>query len=242
MLCTNCNRVIPDGSETCIYCKAKIDLTKRRCPDCWASLKKDETLCPKCGCDIETRIKEIHDAENEKELTFFDKFRKIPLWLRFVVPALVLIVALLFGIYTANEERERKHEAALLASDYVVSVEIAMTDITKIAYAYEDMVYGQSWLDHLGSAEAVRKVYSDEISVAKKAREPINYARNRIDRLGNAEISELVGEVQYNYVQCYSYVIGEQGKYPKYIQGYKKILSDYEQSVEALKEAVQKYN
>ena len=241
MICFYCNRVIPDESTECIYCKSKIDPSVKRCPDCWARLEDGQDICHKCGCNVEKRLEEIHKASKYKAPTFLDKIRKIPLWIKIAIPLVLIIVTMGIAVYDIVSEKEMQKEAVRLAGDYVVAMEITMDDITELAYAYENMVYDQSWLDHLGSATAVRDVYKTDISVAKKAREPLNYFRKQIAGCGNEEISKASNDLYRSYTVCYGYVIGEEGTYPEYIAGYNKLLKEYKKSVKELKKIIEKY-
>ena len=241
MICSYCNRVIPDGSQTCVYCNTRVDLSLKRCPDCWVRLEDNQKTCHNCGCDVDVRLEEIHRQSQYKVPTLWEKIKKFPLWIKIAIPVLLIALTVAMFVYSVAEEKARLNEAVSLAEDFVVAVEISMGDVTKLAYAYENMVYDQSWLDHLGSATAVRDVYKDEISVAKKARELVDYNRNQVVGCGNVEISVAADEVYRNYTSCYGYVIGEGGTYPEYMDGYNKILKEYNKAVENLKLIIEKY-
>ena len=245
MLCSKCNRLIPEGADACPNCKADVATMERRCPNCWARLDIQDKQCRKCGCDIDKRIAELREEERKKHETLKDKLKKIPLWIRICVPLfIVIVIASSFAgvkIHEYNKVAEQNANAVELAENYIVSVEITTGNITKLAQAYEDMVYGQSWLDHTGSAVVVRDVYKDEIDVIKKAREPLDYAKTRVDACGNKEISEALANVHYNYNKCYGFVIGENGQYPTYMDEYNALHKEYEESIKALKEVINKY-
>lgn len=241
MICSNCSRTIPDGSEICLCCKAKINTDVKRCPNCWSRVESEDIRCKKCGCHIEKMTEEIQKNALAKDPTVLDKLKRIPLWIRIILP--MIIVCFAVGMYTYDVAREnaRNAEAAEMAEGYIISLNIAVDRITEMAQVYEDMVYDQSWLDHTGNASAVRDVYSQEISIIKKAREPLNYTKNQIANQENRQITEIVNEMYYNYTRLYGYVIGENGTYPDYIIKYKKILADYEASVKKLETEIQKY-
>ncbi len=241
MICSNCSRTVPDGSKICPLCKAGISTDERRCPSCWAKLDKNIAQCPKCGCDIEKRIREIRDAENRKEPSLMDKIKETPLWIRITVPVFVLIMVLAIVLVSISVKRSAAGRAADMAADYVVSVELAVDDITSLARVYEDMVYGQSWLDHIGSAEAVREVYAQDIKSIKQIREAISYTRGEILSVADGEIAACVNDVYVCYSKCYGYVIGENGKYPTYIEVYNKHLANYDKAIAKLKKVVGKY-
>ncbi len=245
MLCSKCNSLIPEGETICPHCKSDATAMERRCPNCWAKIDVQDKRCRKCGCDIEKRIAELREEERKKHETFMDKFKKIPLWVRVCVPLIcvIIFVASFAGIkiYEYNKVTEQNMKAVELTENYIVSLDISVGKITKLAQVYEDMVYGQSWLDHTGSAVAVRDVYQNEIDVIKKAREPLEYAKSKIDACENKEISEAVVKVQYNYSRCYGFVIGENGQFPTYMDEYRALLADYETSIDELRTVLDKY-
>ena len=245
MLCSKCNTLIPEGATICPHCKSDVATMEHRCPNCWSKIDRQDERCRKCGCDIEKRIAELRENERKSHETIWKKLKKIPLWIRISVPILI-VVTLLAGIvgiklYEYNKIARQNAEAVELAENYIVASDISLGKITKLAQAYEDMVYGQSWLDHIGSAQAVRDVYKDEINVIRKTREPLSYSRSRIDEKGNREISEAVAAVHHSYNMCYGFVIGENGQYPTYMDEYRELLRDYEISVRELKKVLDKY-
>lgn len=241
MICIKCNKEIPDGSKSCPLCKAEIAPEVSRCPNCWARLEEKDDLCPKCGCDIEKRLKEIEEENNKEIPTIMDRIKGLPRWIKITVPSVLLAIILIVTSVCIYLDVARDKEAVRLAEDYVVSVDFALKNITKLAQAYEDNVYKKSWLDRTGSAAAVREVYSSEIELIKRTREPIFYSKTRIEKQGNKEISAAVNKMYENYAKCYNYVIGENGKYPGYMNAYKNLVADYNDSVDELKEITQKY-
>lgn len=241
MICVKCNKEIPDGSKKCPLCEAELVSDVRRCPNCWARLNKNDEQCPKCGCDIEKRLKEIEEENNVVTPTFKDKIKNLPKWVKVTVPSVLIAIVLIVTSVCVYLNFARSKEAARLADDYVVSVDFALVNITKLAQAYEDNVYKKSWLDRTGSAAAVREVYSSEIELIKRTREPIRYTKTRIEKKGNEAISKAVNKMYESYAKCYNYVIGENGKYPGYMNAYNNLLSDYDDSVKELKKITQKY-
>ncbi len=242
MLCSKCNRLIKEGETVCPNCNTNVADMEPRCPNCWARIDKQDIRCRKCGCDIEKRYEELLEAERKSRETLMDKVKKIPLWIRICVPLLIILTLSLsyagVKVYQYNVIAEKNARAVELAENYVVSVEIAVDNISKLAQVYDDMVYGQSWLDHTGSAEAVRDVYKDDITVIKMAKEPLLYEKKQIEQCDNEEISRAVEQVYYNYSRCYGFVIGENGQYPTYLDEFKKILDDYKSSLEELKQVI----
>lgn len=241
MICSACKKELPGGSTKCPHCNAEVNTEERRCPNCWARLGEGVEHCPKCGCDIKERLKEIDEEKNAVQPTFADRIKQLPKWIRIMVPAVIVALILIFasvGIYSTVSDRA---EAARLADDYVISVNLALDNITKLAQAYEDMVYKKSWLDHTGSAAAIREVYAEEISLIQRTREPVYYSKTRIEKLGNKKISVAVNMMYESYTKCYNYVIGENGKYPGYMKEYKRLLGEYEKTVKALKKEIEKY-
>lgn len=241
MMCPSCSRIIPDGSENCPYCKSGIDKDILRCPSCWAKLHPGVKICTKCGCDVDKTISEMEEREKAGKVTLADKIKKLPLWFKIVVPVLVIAIIAGVCIYSLNLKNKRTLQAVELAEDYIVSVDIATARITKLAQVYKDMVYDQSWLDHTGSAHAVRDVYSQEISNVEKARVPLSYTREEIEKTGVENISKKVNAVYKNYTRCYGYVIGEKGTYKNYMTGYKKLLKEYEESLDKLRKEINNY-
>ena len=241
MICIKCNKEIPDDSNKCPFCETELSSRVRRCPDCWVRLDENDERCPKCGCDIEKRLKEINEEKNAVVPTLKDKIKGLPQWIKVTVPSVLIAVVLIITSACIYLDFARNKEAARLADDYIISVNLALTNITKLAQAYEDNVYKKSWLDRTGSAAAVRDVYSSEIELIKRTREPIRYSKTRIEKKGNETITEAVRKMYDNYAKCYNYVIGENGKYPGYLNEYNNLLSDYEDSVAELESITQRY-
>ncbi len=242
MICPNCSGVIPEGSEVCPFCKSKIEPDVKRCPNCWARLEDGESRCKKCGCNIQKMVDEIEKNAQEEPPTLWDSLKRIPLWIRILVPLVVMCLVAGLCFYSSFKKNAQNIKAAELSEEYIESANEAIEEISKMAKVYEDMVYKQSWLDHTGSAAAVRDVYKEEINDIKKTKEPLNYAKNLIAKQQNDKITELANDVYFNYNRCFGYVIGENGTYPNYMKKYQKIVSDYEKSVEKLKEEIEKYN
>ena len=241
MVCVKCNKEIPDGSKKCPLCEAELASDVRRCPDCWARLGENEAQCPKCGCDIEKRLKEIEEEKNAVIPTLKDKIKNLPRWFKITVPSILIAVVLTVTSLCVYLDFAKDKEAARLADDYIISIDVALSNITKLAQAYEDNVYKKSWLDRTGSAAAVREVYASEIELIKRTREPIHYSKLHIEKMGNEKISAAVNKMYDNYAKCYNYVIGENGKYPGYMNAYNNLVADYNDSVVELQEITQKY-
>jgi len=247
MICSKCNRVIPDNLEVCPYCRADIDINERRCPNCWAKLGAGTNyeLCPKCGCDIEKRIREITEEEKERNKTFAQKLKSIPLWIRLLVPLAVVIVVLSFVIgirlYNDYKEDERAQLALEYSENYAVSIGMAVDRISEIAEVYNREVYEKEWLDHTSGADAIKKGMSEEITTAKRMRSLLESALDDIEAQENNELSLLANEVYHQYTRCYGYVIGEKGSYPGYMTEYEKILKDFDDSMKDFEKAIEMY-
>ncbi len=240
MICSNCSGVIPNESKVCPFCNAKVDPTEKRCPSCWAKLSENEIKCKKCGCDIIKHEQEIIEFQKEQNVTLKDRIKKIPLWIKIAVPVLILATIISVILVQTNKRSEIERELLEISEDYVVSVDIAEGNIEDMAKVYRDMVYGQSWLDHTGSARAVREVYSDEIKAIRKERQNINYIKKKFQDFGEDSLSTLAEDVHRKYKKCYSYVIGENGKYPEYMQEYRVLEKDLEKSIEEMRKEIER--
>lgn len=240
MICSNCSGVIPNESKICPFCNAKVDPSEKRCPSCWAKLSENETKCKKCGCDIEKHEQEIIQLREKQNVTLKDRIKKLPLWIKIAVPVLIFAIILSVILVQINNRNERERELLEISEDYVVSVDIAEDNIEDIAKVYRDMVYGQSWLDHTGSARAVREDYADEIKAVRKERQNINYIKKKFQNFEGESLSHLAEDVHRKYKKCYSYVIGENGKYPEYMQEYRALEKDLEKSIEEMRKEIER--
>ncbi|MBQ6215444.1 MAG: zinc-ribbon domain-containing protein [Oscillospiraceae bacterium] len=63
MICSNCNKTIPDDSEFCVYCGNKI-VIENRCKKCGAIILEDSNYCQYCGSPIENN--EEKDSNKDK--------------------------------------------------------------------------------------------------------------------------------------------------------------------------------
>ncbi len=237
MYCLNCKKTFPDGLENCPHCNAPA--TPERCPECWVRLADDEKICTKCGCDIERYLKEKEEQASYVAPTLKDKIKALPLWLRICVPtALAVLVVLITGVFLYANYTDSK-EAGELSVSFAQKTDEAMEMITEIAKLYETEVYDKDWINHIANATKLREKYSDKIRAVKKTREPVTYANSLVSDAGDEEIAALANDVYYAYTSCYAYVIGENGKYPHYLEKYQKLHDKYEQALEKLMEEIE---
>lgn len=226
MLCTKCNKEFSDGLSVCPHCKEEFDY--KRCPKCWTKLAADATDCHKCGCNIEKTLRQNEEIANFKEETAADKVKALPLWIKIAIP--VLVVALCAGVFIQSMVSKDKvqTEAAELALEFVEEIDATQEQINFMATIYEKEVYAKDWLMHIDAAKELRRVYAQDIKRIKDDREPVKAMYKKIEALSAGEISSLTKDLYFAYNNCYSYVIGENGKYPSYLKNYKKILEEYD--------------
>lgn len=234
MLCTKCNKEFLDGLSVCPHCNEEFDY--KRCPKCWTKLASDATDCHKCGCNIEKTLKQNEEIANYREETSLDKVKALPLWIKILVP--VFVIALCAGVFVQNSisKNKAKTEAAELALEFVEELDAAEEQISFMATIYEEEVYAKDWLMHIDAAKELRRVYAQDIKRIKDDREPVKAMYKKIDSLDAGEISSLAKDLYLTYNNCYSYVIGENGKYPNYLKNYKKLLEEYDDIKEKLVE------
>ncbi len=236
MYCIKCKKVFPDGDKACMHCGASA--VPERCPECWAKLSEGEDICLKCGCDIPKYLKEKEEQASYVPPTLKDRIKELPRYVKIVVPSLAvvlifIVVSVLGYINYSNTAEAKKH-----SETFVVRVETSMDMITEMAGCYEDDVYNRDWISHIENAAELREEHADKIDAIHEAREPVTYANELVAECGNDEISSLASDVYYAYTACYSYVIGEKGKYPHYLDNYNKLLDKYEDAVKKLKKAI----
>lgn len=237
MYCLNCKKTFPDGLETCPHCNAPA--RPERCPECWVKLAEDEKICTKCGCDIERYLKEKEEKANYVAPTLKDKIMALPLWLRIAVPtALAVVIILITGALLYSGYADTK-KAGELSVSFAEKTDEAMEMITEIANLYETEVYDKDWINHIENATKLREKYADKIRAVRKAREPITYANSLVADAGDEEIAALANDVYYSYTSCYAYVIGENGKYPHYLEKYKKLYNKYKEATERLRAEIE---
>lgn len=238
MYCLKCKKVFPDTDKNCPYCGASA--LPERCPECWAKLSAGEDICSKCGCDFLQHIREKEQQASYVPPTLKDRIKSIPKYIKIGVPSfaaiLIFIVVSLIGYIDYSHAAEAKKRS----ETFVVQADASMDMLTEMAGYYEDEVYNRDWISHIENAAALREKYADKIEAIHNAREPVTYAKDLVAECGNDEISSLADDVYYAYTACYSYVIGEKGKYPHYLDKYNKLLDKYENAVRKLEDAIKK--
>ncbi len=236
MYCLKCKKVFPDTENTCPHCGASA--VPERCPECWAKLSEGEDICLKCGCDIPRYLKEEEEIASYVPPALKDRLKSLPRYIKIGVPVLtsviIFIIYSVFGYINYSNTAEAKKRA----ETFVVKVETSMDMITEMAGCYEDDVYNRDWISHIENAAELRKKHADKIDAIHQEREPVTYANELVAECGSDEISSLASDVYYAYTSCYSYVIGEKGKYPHYLDNYNRLLDKYEKAVGKLKNAI----
>ena len=196
-------------------------------------------MCKKCGCDIMRHIKEKEEKATYVAPSFKDKLKTLPWYVKIGLP-LVLVALIITVISAVGYMRlSRKAEAEKYAGKLISRAGQSMEMITEMAGYYEDDVYNRDWISHIENAEKLREKHADKIKTIDGAKEPISYANRLVANSGDEELSSLAEDVYYAYVACYSYVIGENGKYPHYLENYNKLLNVYEEAVDKLEKAIQ---
>ncbi len=225
MYCLNCKKKVDDGPIICPECNKP--LKPERCPECWTKLDGD--ICSKCGCDIPRYIKEKEEeyTKQKAHASKRDKIKSLPLWIKILVPVLVLAVILGGVLNLYYRDYRRNKEAGALAFEMIEKTDAAIEEISKIASYYEAEVYDMDWLNHVENAAKVREKYKDEIDSVKRSREPIVYANNLVAKTGSKKYPQLCEKLYYCYNECYAYVVGEKGKYPHYLENYNELVEDY---------------
>ena len=231
MICNNCKKEIEDGISICPHCNKE---TVNRCPNCWARLNEGEKTCTKCGCNISEYIKESEEIRSYTPPTLSDKIRKLPKWLKISVPALLAVVIALSVVISAVNAQKRQEEIKHASYEMVVMADGAIELITELAESYEKEVYSKDWITYIESAQALREKSKDKTDEIKKMREPISHRRDVIKALGGNKAGKMADRVYFCYSECYSYVVGENGKYPNYLKKYKKLVEEYEEATEEL--------
>ena len=236
MYCLTCKNVYPDNKKKCPHCGASP--MPERCPECYVKLPKGEEVCKKCGCDIKRHIREKEEKANYVAPGFADKLKALPMYVKIGLP-IILIVLIIGVISTVGYiNHSRRANAERYSKELITRSEKSMEMITEMAGYYEDDVYNRDWISHIENAEEVREKHADKIKTIDNSKEPISYANSLVADSGDEELSFLADDVYFAYTACYSYVIGEKGKYPHYLENYNKILAEYEEAVSKLKKAM----
>ena len=240
MLCQNCNRSIAEGVKTCPYCNAKIDNKIIRCPNCWTKHESGTEICGKCGCNIPKTIKENEESANYRAPSVWDRIKVLPLWVKISVPSIFAVILAVCVVFAVSIHISNAAKVAELTEEFLTMAEDAVDSITVIAEHYENDVYNKDWITHIETAQELREKYAPQIEEIKKTREPVGYGRDRIKELASERVCTMADDVYYGYVECYAYVIGENGKYPHYLKKYMELIDDFNLSVKELKEEIAK--
>ncbi len=233
MLCTKCKKEFSDSLSVCPHCNEQFDY--KRCPKCWTKLASNATDCHKCGCNIEKTLKQNEEIANRKEETPVDKVKALPLWIKIAIPVLFAILCAGILVQSMVSKNKARTEAASLALEYIEEIDATQEQINFMATIYENEVYAKDWLMHIDAAKELRRVYAQDIQRIKDDREPVKSQYKKIEALGADEISTLAKDLYLAYNNCYSYVVGENGKYPNYLKNYNKILDEYNDTKKELK-------
>ena len=238
MYCLNCKKIIPDGLETCPECGKS--LKPERCPECWNKLEDTKSTCTKCGCDIDRYIKEKEAEQSTVEKTIWDRIKELPLWIKIAAPtfAAVLIAAIAGTNIYLDFRALAQAKAECLG--LVEKADASMELIGEMAEVYDRRVYSKDWLKHTENASEVREDFKDEISKIDDMRQPIIYANETVAKSGDKKLAALSEDVYYAYSSCYTYVVGEKGKYPHYLENYEKLFKEYEKAVDKLEKELNK--
>ena len=237
MYCLTCKKLYSDTEEKCPHCGASP--IPERCPECYVKLSAGEDVCKKCGCDIMRHIKEKEEKASYVAPSFKDKLKALPWYVKAGLP-LALIVLIITAISAVGYIKlSRRAEAKYCSEMLITRAEESVDMITEMAGYYEDDVYNRDWISHIENAEKLRETHADKIKEMNSIKEPISYANRLVANSGDEELTSLADDVYYAYVACYSYVIGENGKYPHYLKNYNKLLAEYEEAVNKLKKAIE---
>jgi len=226
--CINCNVTLPDDATECYLCGAKVTTDVIRCPKCFIKLEKSIKTCPKCGYNMEERLKKEEEIPNKKltkkQLVFF-----------VVLP--LICIALIFSVYGicySQKQAAFKTEA----EDYVASLDENLEIMTELAEGYNE-VYNGEWLTYAENTLEFEKGHTKEINDLVDKRDTFTYLATELSQKApNDEASKLMRTVFENYDNCHIYVVGKQGKFPGYMEGYEKLLEEYRKSVEKLNKRI----
>lgn len=237
MYCLICKKVYPDTEDKCPHCGALP--IPERCPECYVRLSDGEEVCKKCGCDIRRYIKEKEAQATYVAPGFKDKLKALPLYVKIGLPVLLAVIIIVSISAVGYIKHSRRAEAVHYSEELISRAEQSIEMITEIAGYYENDVYNRDWISHIENAEKLREKHDDKIKVIDSAKEPISYANSLVEKSGDEELAPLASDVYYAYTACYAYVIGENGKYPHYLENYNKILKEYEETIDKLKTAIE---
>ena len=230
MKCINCNLELNDGEKVCKHCGTAVVTDVIRCPKCFVKLDKKIIKCPKCGCNIQKALDEEKKPREEKK-----KITKKHITIAFssIGLVLVLIFAILCLSYSSKFNGFKKD-----AISYLASLDENMEEINMLAEKYNEIYDGQ-WLIHTERAAALEVEFEEEITELKENRDKLRYYTNTLaNKTVNDDDKRLVKKVFKDYDNCYTYVVGKNGKYPGYMTSYKKILKTYEKDFKALKNRI----
>ena len=230
MKCINCNLEISDDAKVCKHCGTNVITDVIRCPRCFVKLEKGIKKCTKCGCDIEKALYEEKEPEHEKlKLT-----KKRIIIVASAAVLLLAVIALVFGLWYSNRFNAFKEDA----KDFVSMLEENAETVNMLADKYNNVYNGQ-WLIHTELSGVLEDKYKKEISSLKNSRDTLTYLTNELaEKCVNDEDASLVRKVFKNYDSCYIYVVGKNGKYPGYMNGYEKLFKEYEKNMKALKKRI----
>ena len=231
MICKNCNNEVDEGVKICPYCNTN---TEYRCPNCWAKLTEGENTCLKCGCDVLEYIRESEEILDYTPPTLADKVKKLPKWLKISILAALAVIMAVSIVISVTNAQERQEEAKMASHEMIDMADGAIELISSLAQSYEDEVYSKDWITYIESAQALREKSKKKTDEIKKMSEPVSRRRDIIKALGGSEAGERADRVYYCYRECYSYVVGEKGKYPNYLKKYKELVGKYEEAAQEL--------
>lgn len=235
MICKYCKKEIEEGIKTCPYCNKE---TENRCPNCWSKLADGEDICQKCGCNVSEYIMETEKIRSYTPPTLADRVKKLPNWLKIGIPVLVVIIIIALMITAITSTQQKKEELKVVTHEMLVMTDGAIEQISSLAESYESEVYSKDWITYIESAQTLREKSKDKINEIKKTREPVSHRVDIIKSLGSTKAGKLADKVHYCYRECYSYVVGETGKYPNYLTKYNKLVEEYKKAAEELLEFV----
>ena len=241
MICSKCNRSVPDGEKICPNCNADITLQERRCPQCWVKLDSKDTTCPKCGCDIERTIKEREEIESIEPLTFWTVVKKLPIIVKLLIPVIIIAVIVMVNINNRSKFEEMEKNVVRYSKLYDQQLTEAVEAITIIAHEYKTGVYDRDWNKQTENAQELRRVHGDEIAEIEGLREHIVHTREKLKTNGDDTVDILADNAYYAYRNCYEYVILEGGVAEAYIDNYLVLVEEFEEALKEFNEEAKKH-
>ena len=241
MICSKCNRFVPDDEKTCPHCKSDMATQEKRCPQCWTKLSDKDVNCPKCGCDIKRTIAEREEIETAEPVTFFTVIKNLPLFVKILIPVIIVALIVLAVINSNNKAIEMRKNVVKYTAVYEEQLIEAVDAITVIANEYKNGVYDRDWNLQAENAQELRRVHGDEISEITALKEPIVHTANNIIQNSDEKTAALTEAVYYAYRNCYEYVVLEGGKASGYMENYLVLVEEFNTALDELLKDSERY-